>query len=523
MALRLAALLLFAPLLASAAPAFPLRASADGRYLEDQNGVPFPILGRTAWFVISLSAADQHTFVDDTAAKGYDAIEFHVLDHDPRGNNPPFANAGALLPFTGKLGGGAWTGTAGTPDFTTPNEPYWAFVDQFLAYCESKGVVVLMFPAYVGFGGGNQGWMQEMVANGSSRLSQYGAFLAARYQTRKNIVWMMGGDMGSFAADQQAAENGLITGLKSVAGQLSTHFAAEWSSGSICTDQGAFGSNCTLNSSYSWEGDVSNFTRGAYAHTPVRPAFLLEEPYDEEGPDGNSVNPNATQPVRRFQWWGVLGGVAGYVSGNGLVWPFNSGWQSHLNTQGAQDMARLNAFVGSIPWWKLVPSELGGMKKLVTSGQSASVSDANYVAAAAAADGTLLVAYLPPAHSGTISVDMTAMSAPSRARWFNPTSGSFTDISSGLSNTGAQAFTPPGNNGTGSNDWVLLIDTNALQICDGGSCGPGADAGGSNIVDAPRAGCGCRNTSFDGTVLGAMLLAAFWPRRRARDAERHRP
>lgn len=32
------------------------------------------------------------------------------------------------------------------------------------------------------------------------------------------------------------------------------------------------------------------------------PTFLLEEPYGQEepGPDGNNVNENATQPVRRF-------------------------------------------------------------------------------------------------------------------------------------------------------------------------------------------------------------------------------
>ena len=41
----------------------------------------------------------------------------------------------------------------------------------------------------------------------------------------------------------------------------------------------------TLNSAYSWTGQVSYHGRRAYAHTPVEPAFLLEEPYDEEGPD----------------------------------------------------------------------------------------------------------------------------------------------------------------------------------------------------------------------------------------------
>ena len=156
----------------------------------------------------------------------------------------------------------------------------------------------------------------------------------------------------------------------------------------------------TLNGAYDWGGDVNNHGRRAYAYSPVKPAFLLEEPYDEEGPDGNNVNASATQPVRRFQWWGWLSTIGGYISGNGYVWPFNApAWRAHLDTQGSRDMARLNAFIQSIAWYELVPSGLGGMKTLITAGGS-SVSLSDYVAAAATPDGTLLVAYIPPAHNG---------------------------------------------------------------------------------------------------------------------------
>src|SRR6185437_12922567 len=94
--------------------------------------------------------------------------------------------------------------------------------------------------------------------------------------------------------------------------------------------------------------------------------FLLEEPYDEEGPDANDVNPNATQPVRRFQWWGWLSTIGGYMAGNGYIWPFkDSVWERHLNTQAALDMSRLNGFIRSVKWWTLVPSALAGMDGLI--------------------------------------------------------------------------------------------------------------------------------------------------------------
>ena len=454
--------------LVQAAPVFPVKYGANSRYLVDQNNVPFPILGRTSWFITSLSVADYQTFIDDTAARGHNSIELHVLSHDPRGNRPPFGGNGDR-PFLNRLNGTAWNGalTYGTinneaPDFTTPNEPFWSLVDGLLAYCETKGILVFMFPAYVGYAGGEQGWMQELVANGPTKIQTYGAWIATRYKNQKNLVWMMGGDMGTgshpFDTAQTSVENALLTGLKSVSGQQSIYFSAEWDSQSIATDQTSFGTSMTLNGAYSWTGDINYQGRRAYAYSPARPAFVLEEPYDEEGPDGNSYNPSAIQPVRRFQWWGWLSTIGGFISGNGYVWPCNTSvWINHLNTQGSRDMTRLNAFIGSIAWYDLVPSGLNGMRTLVTAGGS-SVSAADYVAAAATPDGTLLVAYIPPAHSGAITVDMAAMSGLARARWFDPTSAIYTDIGTGLANTGTRSFTPTGNNSVGQQDWVLVLD-----------------------------------------------------------------
>lgn len=436
--------------------------SANKRYLQDQNGNPFPILGRTAWFITSLSVADYKAFIDDTVAKGYNAIEFHVINHDSRGNNPPFAGNGSA-PFSKALDGSAWSGSLaqgnGTPDFSQPNETYWAYVDALLTYAESKGILCFMFPAYVGAVGSDDGWMNEMITNGTAKMQAYGAFIANRYRSRGNIVWMLGGDRGqTFTSSELPPEQAMLAGMKSVASQSSLNFSAEWGTETIYTDQtdATLRAAGTLQGAYSWTGNVNTFARKGYAYSPTMPTFLLEEPYDEEGPDGNGYNPSATQPVRRFQWGGWLSSIGGYISGNGYVWTFTTGWKNHLNTQGAQDMARLNAFIRSIAWYNLVPSGLGGMKTLVTAGGS-SPSASDYVTAAATPDGSLLVAYIPPAHSGSITVDLTAMSGTARARWFNPTTAAYTTIGT-FANTGASNFTPPGNNGTGYSDWVLILD-----------------------------------------------------------------
>jgi hypothetical protein len=443
-----------------------VRPSANARYLVDQAGVPFPILGRSSWFVASLSDDDLHRYVEDSVQRGFNSLEFLLVGRDPRGNHPPLDDRGEA-PFLRRLNGTAWDGTmnyqdvtAEAPDFTTPNEAYWKRIDTLLAYTASQGILDFVFPAYVGYQapGEVQGWMPEMAANGPERMRKYGAWLAARYQTQPNLVWMLGGDTSTFNPTQAAAEAGLIEGLASVASVPEKFRSAEWESETIGPDQTQFGRHVTLNGVYSFTGYTADHGRRAYAGQPVMPAYLLEEPYDEEGPDGNNVNAWAVQPVRRFQWWGWLSTIGGYISGNGYIWPFaGRKWVTHLDSDGARDMTRLNAFIRSIPWYQLVPSGLAGMKTLITEGAS-TVRAPDYVSAAATPDGKFLVAYVPPAHHGKIQVDLAALSGPARIRWYDPTSAAYTLVDTNVPTTGKRHLTVPWKNSAGDTDWVLVID-----------------------------------------------------------------
>ena len=97
------------------------------------------------------------------------------------------------------------------------------------------------------------------------------------------------------------------------------------------------------------------------------------------------------------------------------------------------------------------------MKDLITGGGS-SASSEDYVSAAATPDKKLLIAYIPPAHIGSVLVDMTVMNDHVVARWYDPTSGKYTNIGGSLGNKGTHEFTPPGPNSTGQADWVLVLE-----------------------------------------------------------------
>jgi hypothetical protein len=71
-------------------------------------------------------------------------LGFHVVNHDPRGDHPPFGGNGALL-FAKRLDGSGWHGSLSygnisdeAPDFSHPNETYWQHVDALLTYAHSQ-------------------------------------------------------------------------------------------------------------------------------------------------------------------------------------------------------------------------------------------------------------------------------------------------------------------------------------------------------------------------------------------------
>lgn len=437
---------------------FPLAAAQ--RYLTDSRGDAYPLLVRTLWCMPSLTRAECTALLADTAARGFTAIEFFL--HHVGGNSPaPFDGEGNA-PFSQRLDGRPWDGSLAygdaateAPDFTHPNAPYWANIDDIVASAAARSLMVLWFPAYAGITDGFDGWMLEMVANGVTRMRSYGAWVADRYKEAPNIVWMLGGDRALAGEAEIAVEQALIDGMLGVGGRRSVLFSNEWQGGSIGTDQPVFGRHIDLNGCYSWDGRTASVCRRGYARTPAIPAFLQEGPFDEEGPDGNSANPSAIQPIRRFSWWGWLSAIAGYTFGNGPVWSMKPGYTEHLDTEQTRHHAILNTFVRSIAWWTLVPDGLGGIGTLVTAGAGAIDTD-SYVAAAADPAGTLLVAYLGPGHEGEVAIEVSRMRGPASGRWFDPTSGGYQAIGT-LPNSGTRSFVPPGLNAAGDLDWVLIL------------------------------------------------------------------
>jgi hypothetical protein len=90
---------------------------------------------------------------------------------------------------------------------------------------------------------------------------------------------------------------------------------------------------------------------------------------------------------------------------------------------------------------------------------STNAQDNTYATTARTPDGTLVMTYMPTARA--IGVDMTQLSGPAYAQWYDPSVGTYSAVAgSPLPNTGTKMFTPPAaKHADGYDDWVLVLET----------------------------------------------------------------
>lgn len=416
--------------------AFPLRVEAGKRYLVDAAGKPFFVNGDTAWsLLVQLTREQADQYLEDRRARGFTAILVSLLE-STYANNPP-KNAYGDGPFT----------TEG--DFGTPNERYFAHVDYVANKAAEKGLLLLMTPSYLGCCG--DGWLQHMRNNGTTKLTRYGEYLGNRYRTVANILWVNGGDQAPTSASDRALVDAIANGIRGTdSAKLQTFHTGRFSSALQYTSAPWL----TVNNIYTDASTVVTQAFGEYGRSTM-PFFLIEAQY-EEGTGGGS------QTMRAQAYQAVLSGAMGHVYGNSPVWYFNaptwsnpSGitWQQALDSQGARSMKHLAALFAPRSWWTLAPDT---NNTLLTGGIS---SGADRAVAARAADGSFAVAYTPNVR--TLVVALGQLVGPRvNARWFDPTSGSYSAVpGSPFLASGSQAFTPPGNNATGYGDWVLVLES----------------------------------------------------------------
>jgi hypothetical protein len=422
------------------AQTYPLRKSANGRYLVDQKNVPFLIAGDSPQaLMVNLSEADADLYFANRHSHGFNAVWINLLCRPGTGGRPDGSTYDGIRPFT-------------TPDdLATPNEAYFARCDRMIRLAAKYGILVILDPCET------IDHLNLMVKNGPLKCRAYGRYLGNRYKGFDNLLWMSGNDFQNWRdANNDAAVTAVALGIQDADPRhLHTVELNYLVSGSRDDAR--------------WEPIIS--LSGAYTYYPVyvqvlkeynrpqpMPAFMVESTYEFEH--------NSTPAIlRRVIYWTNLSGATGQLYGSGDIWPFKPNWKKTLDSPGAVEMKHVKTLFEPRAWYSLVPDQ---DHTVVTAGYGtfdATTTDKNkfsmpgdYVTAGRTPDGSLVMAYLPTLRA--VTVDMTKLSGPVTAQWYDPSRGVYTAIAgSPFLNMSAHVFTPPGKNGDGDEDWVLLLET----------------------------------------------------------------
>jgi hypothetical protein len=435
---------------ATAQSTFPLKLSANGKYLTDSKNKPFLIKEISAWGLIqALTEKEEAAFIDSVKRKGFNTLMVSIISFDTRfAGNPP--NWQGIAPFKTH-----W-------DFSTYNTLYFDHADRFLRMARTKGMLVLLVPCYLGYKGDkNQGWWDELLnpANSPAKSRLYGAFLGKRYKSFANMIWVAGGDNKGDSALYPHMDN-IIRGIKEAdkrhlwTGHFESAQGTNWSSGN------------KLYAKYMDIDGLYDFTESALGkdapqyktelehYGKGKMIFQLDQSYEHDIPHGPD-NEDA-QWIRRKNYDGLLSGCAGtsFCPGEkdnrGYVF---TNWQPLMNTEGMRQILYCFKVFGSRAWQQLVPDQ---SNKIITGGRG-EYGAINYVCAAQTANHGTFMAYLPT--GGTLTINLDALNIKKvKAWWYNPRDGKarLIGIFAGHGEKKLSALS--------NEDWLLVMDDAGLGL-----------------------------------------------------------
>jgi len=433
----------------ASAAVYPVKKSANGRYLVDQNDVPCLIVGESPQaLIVNITEAEAETFFANRSTHGFNTGWINLLCATYTGGRADGSMLDGTLPFTGTIP------STSSYDLATPNEAYFAHVDRILDLAAAYGLQVLLDPIETG------SWLAVMLDNGPTKCRNYGRYLGNRYRNHDNIIWMSGNDFQGWRdpANDAVVREVALGIIDNDTRHLHTTELDYLVSSSL--DDARWASILGLNATYTYYPTYARLQQD-YNRPNFLPNFMVEANYEFESLQG----PTTTAPIlRKQEYWAMSSGATGQLYGNGYTWPFAYGWQSHLDTPGAIQMGYLKTLFEPRAWYELVPDT---SHVVVTAGYG-TYSDVGYVAgndyltAARTHDGTLVIVYTPILR--TFTVDMSKLSAAATTRWYDPASGAYVAVpGSPLPNTGTRDFTPPESNSDGDGGWVLVMETQPVE------------------------------------------------------------
>lgn len=434
-----------------------LQVSSNQRYFQTADGKPFFWLGDTGWLLfVKCNRQDAVHYLDIRKSQGFNVIQVMVL-HDMNNTKNVYGDLALRNEDVSK------------PNVTEGKNPdnadaydYWDHVEYIVDEAAKRGMYMALVPVW----GSN-------VKGGKVTPEQaavYGQFLAQRFAKKSNIIWLNGGDI-------RGTEGGEVWEvLGKTIKQYDPHHlmtfhprgrtsSSEWFHNSSWLDFNMFQSghkdyaqDTVATETHHFGEDNWKYVALDYKLSPVKPT-LDGEPSYENIPHGlhDSLQPRWTDAdLRRYAYWSVFAGGAGFTYGENAVMQFNNAgdwtanygvtmnWKQALLAPGATQMQQLKKLVESKDFFQHASAQ----HLVVDNGE-------RYARVAAAASYKLAMFYVFTGRSFKLYMNRI-MFTPTKAYWIKPATGEQIAIET-FTKKGEVTFDPPGDEANG-NDWVLVIE-----------------------------------------------------------------
>jgi hypothetical protein len=431
-----------------------IKISKNQHYFVTENEKPFFWLGDTGWLTFSkLDRAGVDKYFQDRKEKGFNVVQIMVLHNLNAVNvygDAALINEDVAQPLT----------TPGN-NFNNPAEyDYWDHVDYTLDVAQKNGIYVAMVPVW----GTNVSKGNKV---SKEQAQKYAKFLADRYKNKTNVIWLNGGDThgNEFTDIWNAIGNTLKTNNPN---QLVTfhpfgrtdssenYHNASWLDFNMFQSGHRRYDQDTLPNSF--KEDNYKFVQRDLTLKPTKPTIDGEPSY-EGIPHGlhDTLQPKWTaNDVRRYGYWSVFAGAAGYTYGhNAVMQMFRKGdkpaygnkelWTSAINAPGAGQMIYIKKLMLDFPYLERVPDQ-----SLIAN----QAEKYDYLIATRGKNYALIYTYT----GRKIAVNMEKIAGDKvTASWYNPRNGQKTKIGI-IENKGTKEFQPSGKKEDG-NDWVLILSS----------------------------------------------------------------
>ena len=432
-----------------------LQLSENRRFFEKGNGEPFFWLGDTGWLLFGkLNREEAERYLENRHQKGFNVIQvmtLHTLDVVNVYGDSALINGNVAQPNVSE----------GSSFEDSVQYDFWDHVDYIVDKAAENNLYMALVPV----------WGSNVKSGRVSRdeAEQYATFLAERYKDRPNIIWLNGGDISG--SDYTEIWNTIGTTLNAndpnhliTFHPFGRSMSSTWFHNQNWLDFNMFQSGHrrydqdTASDSHQFGPDNWRYVQVDYNLRPVKPT-LDGEPSYENIPQGLH-DPNEPywndNDVRRYGYWSVFAGAAGFTYGHNAVMqmsqPTDKGsaygvkdyWYDAIDHPGASQVIYLKELMLSRPYFERVPDQ----SLVANQGEKY-----EYIAATRGEDYAFLYTY----NGRTIQVNMGKIAGDEvETSWYNPRNGESAEIGV-FENEGMLEFDPPGEKEEG-NDWVLILD-----------------------------------------------------------------